>query len=461
MTFLADTSINLAYVPTRRIGDFPDPAFAVSIERELRRHVLELCAQSGGVQLLDIDFLNDEGLLSLPADVDALADHFRQEKADALFVPHVNFGSEEAVALLAKQLNVPVLLWGPRDRTFPERMTDSQCGMFATSMALQRLHVPFTYIGNCAMDAPEFAAGFDRFLRAASVAKAFRRMRIGQISMRPQNFLSVRYNECELAEKFGIDVVTIDTVELKHCYNTCMASFGHEIDARIAEYASVDLRQMDPQRLRRSIALELTLEHLARAHGCTGLACQCFELFEPMLDLWPCQAFGNLTQRGLPVACETDVLGAITSVLLQAAARGSGSTFLTDLTVRHPEDDNTELLWHCGVFPTSLAADGRGNMRSMCIGEYELRPGKLTLARFGGLDGHYRLFADEAETASGPQTDSTYVWAKMDNWPAWEEKFIYGPYIHHVSGAYGAYSAALHEACRYLDGIEPDFVTRH
>ena len=48
---------------------------------------------------------------------------------------------------LAKRLNLPVLLWGPRDPA-PEgeafRVYDTQCGLFATSKALTRAHVPFT-----------------------------------------------------------------------------------------------------------------------------------------------------------------------------------------------------------------------------------------------------------------------------------------------------------------------------
>ncbi len=454
-----DFKLNIGYVPTRRIGNFPDPAYAIAAEKQVRKRFLEIFEKIGNIEFVDVNEVVEDGILVEPMDSEKVADYLMNRKVDALLLPHVNFGSEEAAALVARTLKVPVLLWGPRDMTFPERMTDSQCGMFATSMALSRCHVPFTYLENCALDSRALDKGLDRFVRAASVAKAYRNMRIGQISVRPKNFLSVRYNENEIFEKFGMEVVAIDTVELQQTYDTCMKEFGHEIDARIKEnQAAADYSQMDPDRLRRITAVELTLEHIARTYGCTALASQCFELFEPMMDLWPCQAFGNLTQRGLPCACETDVMGAISSSLLQAAARGDSPTFITDLTVRHPEDDNAELLWHCGVFPSSLAKDGRGNMRGMCIGEYELKPGKLTAVRFGGLDGEYRLFADEMDTTEGPGTDSTYVWAKVANWPKWEEKFIYGPYIHHISCAYGSYSDVLHEACKYMNGIKPDSI---
>ena len=39
----------------------------------------------------------------------------RQKKIDGLFLPHCNFGTEYECARLAKELGVPVLLWGPLD----------------------------------------------------------------------------------------------------------------------------------------------------------------------------------------------------------------------------------------------------------------------------------------------------------------------------------------------------------
>lgn len=454
-----DFTIKVAYVPTRRTDDFPDPKFAVETEKKVRKQVKKITDEIGDVELYDVDWLNEEGLLSDARDAGKVIDYMKEKKVDCLFIPHVNFGCEEAVALVGKALNVPVLLWGPKDETFPERMTDSQCGMFATSAILSHFHVPFTYVENCRVTDDALKKGLDRFIRVASVVKAYQNIRVGHISMRPRNFLSVRYNENEIMEKFGMETVAIDTVVLRNTYEKYIND-KDAIDKRLEEYKEVDYSRMDPDRLRRLIGVELALEDIAGTYHCTCLACQCFELFDPTYDLWPCQAYGNLTQKGLPVACETDVLGAITSTLLQAAARGSGSTFFSDLTVRNPENENSELLWHCGVFPTSLAKDGKGNMCQMCIGEYELKSGEITVARFAGMDGEYKLFADEVHTTTGPATDCTYVWVETDNWKKWEEKFMYGPYIHHVSGIYGNYAEVLHEACRYMDGIQADFVEK-
>jgi hypothetical protein len=131
---------------------------------------------------------------------------------------------------------------------------------------------------------------------------------------------------------------------------------------------------------------------------------------------------------------------------------------VADVTIRHPENDNAELLWHCGPFPSSLARpdkpkqvlrDGRGF--------WELKRGDITVTRFCADRGNYMLFADEGRAIDGPGTDGNYVWLETNDWPAWERKLIYGPYIHHVVGAYGNYKDILHEACRYI-GVTPDCV---
>ncbi len=66
----------------------------------------------------------------------------RKKKLTVCFFPHGNFGTEYECARLAKELNVPVLLWGPRDERPDEkgvRLRDSQCGLFATGKVLQKI----------------------------------------------------------------------------------------------------------------------------------------------------------------------------------------------------------------------------------------------------------------------------------------------------------------------------------
>jgi len=44
---------------------------------------------------------------------------------------------------------------------------------------------------------------------------------------------------------------------------------------------------------------------------------------------------------------------------------------------------------------------------------------------------------------------------EVDDWPRWERILIEGPFIYHVGMAYGHYSEALVEACKYIPGLRP------
>lgn len=171
-----------------------------------------------GVDFVNIDFLNEEGLLYRSRDAEAVAEHFKKEKVDTIFIAHVNFGCEEAVCRLASMMKKPVLLWAVRDDA-PEpegfRFRDAQCGVFASSKVLMRFGLPFTYITNCWVEEETFKSGVTDFLSAAGVAKAMNAPRIGQISVRPAAFWSVKSNEAELLERFGVEVVPVTLVEMQ------------------------------------------------------------------------------------------------------------------------------------------------------------------------------------------------------------------------------------------------------
>ena len=133
------------------------------------------------VEIIDLEGINEEKLLYQDCDVPVVIDRFVSNKVDAIFFPHCNFGSENRVAQVAKALNVPVLIWGPRD-DYPDReglrSRDSQCGMFATGKVLRRHNVPFTYLTNSWIGSEEFKNGMQKFIRVVNVVKSVKNLNI-------------------------------------------------------------------------------------------------------------------------------------------------------------------------------------------------------------------------------------------------------------------------------------------
>lgn len=454
--------LTIGIAPTRR-DFFPPPANAVAMKKQIMTRLDGIFAKLG-VDTVNIDSINDEGLLFDNADVPAAEALFREKKIDALFFPHANFGQEEPVAKLAAKFNVPVLLWGPHDEHPPakgtarSRQTDIQCGMFATSKAFLHYGVKFTYLENCWLDSDILDKGIESFVRVATVVKAVRGLRILQLSTRPRQFLSVKVNESELLEKFGIEVTPIESGEVMRTVEGIKANRQGDIDKLLKEWAATYQFDAASEDVKENLAAaELAIIELADKYQCPVVSGECWSLFRSHFGIRTCFLFGDLINKGLPVACENDIHGCVSQVALSAVSRGESATFLADLTIRHPNNDNAELLWHCGPFPVSLMKEGaKPEVVGAANGEWEIKGGDVTLCRFDGAMGEYLLFADECRGVEGPWTNGNYLWVETDDWVKWEQKLMYGPYIHHIVGVHGKFKKELAEACVYLGDIEHD-----
>ena len=148
----------------------------------------------------------------------ALLKKFKSEKIDRFIPSSLQFWHRVRMRQrLAKDLDVPVLLWGPLDeRPEPDgvRLRDTQCGLFATGKVLRRFQIPFTYLTSCRLTDPIFETGIHAFLSVCNVVKTFRNIRILQISTRPFDFWSTICNEGELLEKFNIQLAPVPFPEL-------------------------------------------------------------------------------------------------------------------------------------------------------------------------------------------------------------------------------------------------------
>ncbi len=480
-----DRSVVLGYVPIRR--DMFPVATARQLEEKIRARVTEIVAGLNGVELVNIDDVVEGGMLWDHRDVEKVVFWLQEKRVDAVFFPHCNFGQEEVAALVAKELGKPVCLWGPRDPSPAEdksgktgpRAYDTQCGMFATSRAFHRYGIPFTYIENCWVESGILDRELEKFIRVASTVKAFRGMRVGQLGTRPRPFLSVKINESELMRRFGIDIVPIWPQEVENMAKKlrCGAkpnASGSELqleaepeqgepDPRIAEImedirANLDLSELSEEKLEQMAVMELSILELAKINRLDAIAVECWGFSRAAFGVSSCFVLGDLFDRGLPAACETDLHAAIGAVLLEAASRYEGPAWVADVTIRHPENDNAELLWHCGPFAKSLKKEGvQGSIRDE-KGMFEIKGGPITVARFEQDNGKYMLFADEGVGTDGPTTTGNYVWFEVKDWVKWEKKLMYGPYIHHITGIHGSYAAILKEACRYFGDVGHDSV---
>lgn len=448
--------IKLGFAPTRRsIFSAPD---AIKYRGLTKARLQEL-----GVSFVDIDDINAEGLLYDESDRLKITEKFKQAKIDGLFLPHCNFGTEYECARLAKELHVPVLLWGPLDERPDEngvRLRDSQCGLFATGKVLRRFGVPFTYLTNCRLSDPVFARGVRDFLAVCRVVRTFHNIRILQLGPRPFDFWSTMCNEGELLEKFNIQLSPVPLPELTA---EVRKAKDEKIEVQeVITYINDNFAvQIKPEEVENVAGLYVAMKHLLAKYHCNAGAIQCWNALQQELGIMPCAANALLNEAGIPMVCETDIHGAVTALLVEAASREQKRSFFADWTIRHPDIENGELLQHCGPWPISvaketpkltypLAFDYPGSLTA------EAGHGKITLARFDGDNGSYSLLLGNAQGVDGPKCMGTYLWIAVENIKRLEAKIVEGPYIHHCVGIHEDVVPILYEACKYM-GIKADF----
>jgi len=449
------------------LGVCPVGKFVFSHEDALRqKEAILRKLDEWSLNYCTLDGVIPDGMVRDQKHVDPVVAHFCGQNIDALFVPHCNFGTEGAVGMIARKLGVPVLLWGPRDEApLPDgsRHRDTLCGMFASSKVLHKLGIPFTYVENCCVTDPQFKEGMLLFLRAASAVRAMRTMRIAQIGVRVDFFWTTIDNESELLEKFGIEILPVDMVDF-------INSIRKRAAANRAEYVK-ELKQIKKwlvtrgleteEGLLNSLAMRDELFLMGEEQNLSAFSIKTFTSLGESLG--PGIGLGEmLVQERYPVASESDIHGAISSILIEAAASVKEPSFFPEFTIRHPNNDNAVLLWH-GTAPYSLRHPETREVPILppwilkglppASLQFRLKDGPLTVCRFDGDGGEYLLGIGQGKVVAGPSTREFYAWMEVDNWPHWERTIMQGPYIHHCSAIYDHCADALEEACRYIPGL--------
>jgi len=144
------------------------------------------------------------------------------------------------------------------------------------------------------------------------------------------------------------------------------------------------------------------------------------------ISCWPqikgetlaCSIIGKLNQNGIPAACEGDLPGAVSMLMLHYLTGKPGT--LMDMCA-FDEEDETVLMWHCGPSPEYYADDG--GLKTTCsyqpnlagetlryglINKMRFKPGPVTFMRLTGewdtlflLDGKSVDYAKDSADGSG------------------------------------------------------------
>ena len=464
-----DYKVKIGLVPMRRdTNNRPKGTFLTwySAEERGERFVryIEENFTTDKVSFVDSKGLGTKDLIHDTKSAAAMVERMKREGVDAVFIVNCNFGNEEAAADIAKAMGKPVLLWAPLDDEYyvdGMRPTDSQCGLFGVSRQMQRFHIPFSHLPCCRVESDEFKDGFLSFVRVACMVKNFTGLRIGQIGLRPAPFYSVIWNEGELMEKFGLKIIPINFALIEQRMKATLDERPAEMK-EIADGIRKNYRMDDltPKYVDTMAAYAVTLKRLYDEFNLDAISAECWTATPVMFDGFaPCTVYSILNDMGYLVSCESDMHCLLTMILLKSATLGEGKPLFGEFTVRHPEDRNAELLWHCGPFPLSQKAESGVGSTARLVNQrswFRAKDGVYTVARLDQESGRYVILPLVGRTTEGPATHGTYLWVKFDDLQKIEDRIIDGPYIHHFTEIAGDYTREIREFCKYFPNLETD-----
>ena len=260
-------------------------------------------------------------------------------------------------------------------------------------------------------------------------------------------------------EKFGLQIVPVNLAVIIDQYNKILREKEAELETGAKLLLSrYEMDDLTPPLLKKVYAFVLLYQWVFQTYNVQAVSAECWTAMQLGVGAMPCTAYSVLADMGYIISCESDLHGAISMAMLSCATLGEKIPFFGEFTVRHPENKNAELLWHCGPFAYSLKKDGcpckNVNMRQW----FQVKDGQYTVSRFDQDNGDYSLLAGTCRTTDGPYTFGTYLWAQFDNLSAWERKLIEGPYIHHMAEIEGDVTEELREFTKYVPGLKLDTV---
>lgn len=373
--------------------------FPIELSRKRRQNVIAECKKQN-VPVIEI-----ETIIENEKDVLKALDELKQKEINALALYLGNFGPEGPTTLLAEKFNGPVMITAAAEDTGKDLINgrgDAYCGLLSASynLGLRRLnpHIPEYPVG----DPGDIARMLAEFIPVARVVLGVRNLKIISFGPRPFDFLTCH---APIQPLFDLGVEIMENSELD-LLDIVQAEKGNPEIKKIAEEMAGELKKGNtyPDLIEKLAQYELALEKFMNANlGASSygaFANKCWPAFEKYFGHVPCYLNSRLAARGVPVACEADIYGALSEYMAICATEMPPA--ILDINNTVPKDmyeENKNIisnyslndLWmgfHCGN--TSAGCIVQPVMQYQLIMHRLMEPGKDPNITRGTLEGQIK-----------------------------------------------------------------------
>ncbi len=451
-----------------KIGILPlgRPTFDVLFAEEKLEAMLEALDGSG------LDICGPRELL-FDGDATLGAIHaLKGENIDQLLLLQVTFTDASMSVKAAGAFDVPLSIWAvPEPRLGGRLRLNAFCGLNLASHALGLNNRQFSWAYGDALDVnldDLFSGKLSVQPLAAQpidvepggegerIARTVRGKRVARLGERPEGFDTCDYNGDRLSDLAGI---TVDEFKLDRLFDEAKDAPADRVADvhRLAERSLSGLDDVNGEELDRSLRLKVALDDIKQSGDYDAFAIRCWPETFTEYGGAVCGPVSLLGEARVPCACEADVYGAVTQLILQEVAQAP--VFLADL-VDMDLADGTGVVWHCGQAPISMRDDSveatatiHTNRKMPLLYEFPLKPGRVTFLRLSQAQGTPKFIISTGEIVKRPMAfTGTSGVVKFDN-PAGEvlDNVMNSGLEHHMALAYGDHREALLSVAAAMD----------
>ena len=457
--------------------------FVISLSERRRAAVAAAYKELGGeIYECKVTVENEKDMLRAVEDVKAAG-------CTALVVFLGNFGPETPETLIAQNFDGPVMYAAAAEESMNDLINgrgDAYCGVLNCSynLGLRKIkaYMPEYPVGDAA-DVAKMIADFVPVARALIGVSGLKIITFGP---RPQDFFACNAPIKPLYD-IGVEIQENSELDLLVSYKE------HANDPRIQEVVEDMAKELGvgnqyPDLLPRMAQYELTLldwiDNNIGARKYVAFANKCWPAFPSQFGFEPCYVNSRLVSRGIPVACEVDIYGAL-SEFIGLCVSGEAVTLL-DINNTVPKDmyeteikgkydyklNDTFMGFHCGNTPLcKLCNDAavkfqliqnrlleNGNTPDITRGtlEGDIAASQITFYRLhGSADGKLQAYIAQGEVL--PVKTRSFggigIFAIPEMGRFYRHVLIEKGYPHHGAVAFSHCGKALFSILRYL-GVE-------
>ncbi len=453
--------------------------FVISISENRRKAIGEECKKIG------IEVFEAPTVVENENDALKALDEVKTAGCNALVVFLGNFGPETPETLIAKYFDGPVMYVAAAEERGDNLLNgrgDAYCGMLNCSynLGLRKLaaYIPEYPVG----DAVSCASMIAEFIPVARTLIGVKNLKIITVGPRPQDFFACNAPIKALYD-LGVEIEENSELDLLVSYR------DHAGDKRIESVVKEMADELGtgdtyPDLLPRMAQFEITLLDWAETHKGARkyvvFADKCWPAFPKEFGFEPCYVNSRLASRGIPVACEVDIYGAL-SEFIGTCVSASPVTLL-DINNTVPRDmydseirgkynyslEDTFMGFHCGNTPFCRLSAGaikyqmiqnrlleNGNDPDFTRGtlEGDIAPGEITFFRLhSNADTSLQAYICQGEVL--PVKTRSFggigIFAIPEMGRFYRHVLIGKRYPHHGAVAFGHVGRALHAVFTYL-----------